>query len=204
MIVPCIRHFMGSVFLRAQAFTLTPPPEEDRKERRRKLGLPEELSEEEKKVEADRLEQQRKEDEAKKAFTFVKPVSGECMCVGLLGPIPIDEVWSARWCMERIKISMCTHRPDLSPRSHLCEGLAIEAILCVAPLLIPLSLLPHARDHPTVRPSVPVIDKVRRILVSMKKAAPEGEALDRFKTALGTLLKYLGNIAANPDEEKFR
>ena len=53
-------------------------PEEDRKERRRKLGLPEDLTEEEKKAEADKAEQQRKEEEArKKAFTVVKPVSGE-------------------------------------------------------------------------------------------------------------------------------
>ena len=51
---------------------------------------------------------------------------------------------------------------------------------------------------------ITVIDKVRKALVSMKKAAPEEEALERYKTALGTLLKYLGNIAAHPDEEKFR
>ena len=51
--------------------------EEDRKERRRKLGLPEDLTEEEKKAEADKLEQMRKDEESKKVFTFVKPVSGE-------------------------------------------------------------------------------------------------------------------------------
>ena len=45
--------------------------------------MPEELTEEEKKAEADKAEQQRKEDEAKKVFTFVKPVSGERFTVQL-------------------------------------------------------------------------------------------------------------------------
>lgn len=49
---------------------------------------------------------------------------------------------------------------------------------------------------------ISVIEKLRDTLVSMKKSAPGGEA--QWKTACATLLKYLGNIAGNPDEPKFR
>ncbi|MEW5312464.1 MAG: hypothetical protein WDW38_004097 [Sanguina aurantia] len=49
--------------------------EEDKKERRRKLGLPEELTDEEKARDAERAEKARLEAEAKKVFTFIKPVS---------------------------------------------------------------------------------------------------------------------------------
>ena len=39
----------------------------------------------------------------------------------------------------------------------------------------------------------------------MKKASTApGEDPERFKTAASTMLKYIGNIAGNPDEEKFR
>ena len=51
--------------------------EEDRRERRRKLGLPEELTEEEKKREQERLAELTKQEEAKKAFTSVKPITGK-------------------------------------------------------------------------------------------------------------------------------
>jgi hypothetical protein len=44
------------------------------------------------------------------------------------------------------------------------------------------------------------MDRMRRLLVDMKKA--DGE--ERAKVAWQTLLKYLGNIVKNPDEEKFR
>lgn len=45
-------------------------------------------------------------------------------------------------------------------------------------------------------------DKLRNALTAMKKAHPGQDAL--FHTACATLLKYLGNIVAAPDEEKFR
>lgn len=51
--------------------------EEDRRERRRKLGLPEELSEEEKAKEAARLAQLYEEQEKKKLNLAVKPISCE-------------------------------------------------------------------------------------------------------------------------------
>ena len=47
-----------------------------------------------------------------------------------------------------------------------------------------------------------VIEKMRGMLVSMKKSAPGGD--EQFKTAVNTLLKYIGNIARAPEEEKFR
>jgi len=47
---------------------------------------------------------------------------------------------------------------------------------------------------------VSAMDRMRRLLVDMKKA--DGE--ERAKVAWQTLLKYLGNIVKNPDEEKFR
>ncbi len=49
--------------------------EEDRKERRRKLGLPEELTEEEKAREAEKLKR-RAAEEAAKHQVYVKPISG--------------------------------------------------------------------------------------------------------------------------------
>lgn len=99
--------------------------EEDRKERRRKLGLPEEPTEEELRKEAEKKEREKKAAE---------------------------------------------------------EAAAQKAALAPRP--------------------VTVIDKLRGILVSMKKDSPGGDA--QFKTACSTLLKYLGNIAANPQEPKFR
>uniref|UniRef100_A0A7R9VJY6 UBA domain-containing protein n=1 Tax=Chlamydomonas euryale TaxID=1486919 RepID=A0A7R9VJY6_9CHLO len=101
--------------------------EEDRRERRRKLGLPEEPTEEEKAREAAEAEAARKADEERKAKAFV-----------------------------------------------------------------------------AVRP-VSVLDKVRKVLVGMKKAHDDGGAAnERFKAALSTLLKYIGNVVANPSEDKFR
>lgn len=44
------------------------------------------------------------------------------------------------------------------------------------------------------------MDKMRKLLVDMKKA--DGE--ERAKVAWQTLLKYLGNVVKNPDEVKFR
>lgn len=49
--------------------------DQDRRERRRAQGLPEEPSEEEKRRDAERAEVQRAEEEKKKAFSFVKPIS---------------------------------------------------------------------------------------------------------------------------------
>lgn len=47
-----------------------------------------------------------------------------------------------------------------------------------------------------------VMDKIRSQLTSIKKGHPGQEEV--FKVACTTLLKYLGNIANAPDEEKFR
>mmetsp|Transcript_34804 Transcript_34804/g.98671 ORF Transcript_34804/g.98671 Transcript_34804/m.98671 type:complete len:412 (-) Transcript_34804:245-1480(-) len=93
--------------------------EEDRRERRRKLGLPEELTEEEKAAEAAKAAEKAKASGTKMGVP-IKPVSA--------------------------------------------------------------------------------IDSLRTVLVDMKKT--EGE--ERAKVAWGTLLKYLGNIAKNPNEDKFR
>lgn len=100
--------------------------EEDRKERRRKLGLPEELTEEEKAKEAEKKKKQEDEEVSKKAFNFVKPIS--------------------------------------------------------------------------------TLSKVRDQLVALKKSstAAGGAGEEAFKTACGTMLKYLANIGGNPAEEKFR
>jgi hypothetical protein len=57
--------------------------EEDRKERRRKLGLPEELTEEEKAREAEKARKKAEEEEGKR-HVYVKPISGEhtiCPCM---------------------------------------------------------------------------------------------------------------------------
>ncbi|EFJ43466.1 hypothetical protein VOLCADRAFT_119060 [Volvox carteri f. nagariensis] len=102
--------------------------EEDRKERRRRLGLPEELTEEEKAREAEKRKKQEEEEAAKKAFSYVKPVSA--------------------------------------------------------------------------------LSKMRTQLVDLKKAhaagAAGGSGEAAFKTACETMMRYLGNIAASPGEEKFR
>lgn len=45
-------------------------------------------------------------------------------------------------------------------------------------------------------------EKLRATLVDMKKAA--GGDADKPKLAWATMLKYIGNIAKNPAEEKFR
>jgi hypothetical protein len=45
-----------------------------------------------------------------------------------------------------------------------------------------------------------VIEKLRAQLVSMKKAGGD----EPFKTSAGTMLKYIGNVARAPDEDKFR
>jgi hypothetical protein len=50
--------------------------EEDRKERRRKLGLPEELTEEEKAREAEKA-RKKAEEEVTKRHVYVKPITGE-------------------------------------------------------------------------------------------------------------------------------
>lgn len=52
--------------------------EEDRRERRRRLGLPEELTEEEKAREAERARKKAEQETAKRqVFGHVKPISGE-------------------------------------------------------------------------------------------------------------------------------
>ncbi|WIA09100.1 hypothetical protein OEZ85_008512 [Tetradesmus obliquus] len=56
-----------------------------------------------------------------------------------------------------------------------------------------------AKHYVYVKP-ISVIEKLRGQLVSMKKAGGE----EPFKTAAGTMLKYIGNVARAPDEEKFR
>ena len=55
---------------------------------------------------------------------------------------------------------------------------------------------------PPLPPSV--IDQVRKTLLAMKKASGEGAGAERFKVAAQTMLKYIGNIAASPEEEKYR
>lgn len=54
--------------------------EEDRRERRRKQGLPEELTEEEKAREAEKARKKAEEEEAKR-HVYVKPISGACVGV---------------------------------------------------------------------------------------------------------------------------
>ena len=98
--------------------------DQDRRERRRAQGLPEEPTDEEKKRDADKAEALRLEEEKKKAFSFVKPIS--------------------------------------------------------------------------------VIDKVRKTLLAMKKASTDSGGDEKFKTCLSTILKYVGNVNSNPDEDKFR
>ncbi|GBF94079.1 hypothetical protein Rsub_07347 [Raphidocelis subcapitata] len=95
--------------------------EEDRRERRRRLGLPEELTEEEKAAEAEKARQKAAQEVARRT-QYVKPVS--------------------------------------------------------------------------------MLERLRPVLVSMKKGAPGGE--EQFKTAASTLLKYLANVARAPEEEKYR
>ncbi|KAI8462523.1 MAG: hypothetical protein J3K34DRAFT_182318 [Monoraphidium minutum] len=95
--------------------------EEDRRERRRKLGLPEELTEEEKAAEAEKA-RQKAAAEVSRRTQYVKPVS--------------------------------------------------------------------------------LLEKLRPQLVSMKKDAPGGE--EQFKAAAAILLKYIGNVARDPEEAKFR
>ncbi|KAF6266626.1 hypothetical protein COO60DRAFT_1697171 [Scenedesmus sp. NREL 46B-D3] len=56
-----------------------------------------------------------------------------------------------------------------------------------------------ARHYVYVKP-ISVIEKLRAQLVSMKKAGGD----EPFKTAAGTMLKYIGNVARSPDEDKFR
>lgn len=65
------------------------------------------------------------------------------------------------------------------------------------------SLPPPLPPSPPFTPaSIPsVIEKLRGELVSMKKAASSEEA---FKTSISTMLKYIGNVARSPDEDKFR
>lgn len=46
-----------------------------------------------------------------------------------------------------------------------------------------------------------MIEKLRGQLVSMKKASSGDEA---FKTCVSTMIKYIGNVARAPDEDKFR
>lgn len=48
---------------------------------------------------------------------------------------------------------------------------------------------------------VAVIEKLRGQLVSMKKSSSGDEA---FKTCVSTMIKYIGNVARSPDEDKFR
>ncbi len=52
--------------------------EEDRRARRRKLGLPEELTEEERAAEAERERAKAEEAAASKRHVYVKPISGGC------------------------------------------------------------------------------------------------------------------------------
>ncbi|KAG1656394.1 hypothetical protein FOA52_008804 [Chlamydomonas sp. UWO 241] len=101
--------------------------EEDRKERRRKLGLPEEPTDEEKARDAEKAEATQKAAEEKKLKAFVPPK-------------PIG-----------------------------------------------------------------VLEKVRTAMLAMKKSAgSEGPEFERYKVALSTLSKYIGNVAAHPGEEKYR
>ncbi len=47
-----------------------------------------------------------------------------------------------------------------------------------------------------------MIEKLRAKLVEIKKASPGQE--EQFKAACGIMIKYLGNIARSPQEDKFR
>jgi hypothetical protein len=59
--------------------------EQDRRERRRKLGLPEELTEEEKAKEAEKA-RKKAEEEAARHYVYVKPISGELRGVVIVWP----------------------------------------------------------------------------------------------------------------------
>lgn len=66
--------------------------EEDRRERRRKLGLPEELTEEEKAKEAEKARKKAEEEEQRR-HVYIKPISGEgSLCLVLL---PGEWAWQA-------------------------------------------------------------------------------------------------------------
>jgi len=56
------------------------------------------------------------------------------------------------------------------------------------------------RKHTAYAKPVGITEKLRGILVTMKQTSGDGP----FKTACGILLKYVGNVVKNPEEEKFR
>ena len=67
-----------------------------------------------------------------------------------------------------------------------------------------MSIDPPIDPPPSARPKhtrAAVLQKVRDHLAAMKKGAPSDA---EFKTAATTLLKYVGNVANNPGEEKVR
>ena len=113
--------------------------EEDKKARRKKLGLPEELTEEEKAKEEEKRQAKLKEDaeSARKHVGFARPVG----------------------VTDKLRTSLVQMK---SKSSSLVSSLrpALQGINCL------------------------------------------GDA--QFKTACGVLLKYIGNVVSNPDEEKFR
>lgn len=71
--------------------------EEDRRERRRKQGLPEELTDEEKAREADKARKKAEEEEAKR-HVYVKPISGAC------GGVRGGGLQSTGWCCRGIRL----------------------------------------------------------------------------------------------------
>ncbi|KAJ9518564.1 hypothetical protein QJQ45_018525 [Haematococcus lacustris] len=159
--------------------------EEDRRERRRKLGLPEELTPEEKVVdplarEAERAAAAVREAEEKKkknmVFGHVKPVTGGCPTPSP----PCSQYWSVSYHFgQQVPLCyQCQCQQHLQQRQQQQEQQQWR------------------QQHHCM------LDKLRSCLVDMKKQHSSQEEV--WKTAGTTLLRYLTNIANQPDEEKFR
>jgi hypothetical protein len=179
--------------------------EEDRKERRRKLGLPEELTEEEKAREADKARKKAEEEEAKR-HVCVKPISGACGVAVCVYECMLD---SCTWWQQAAQSSaahqhsQCVRVIHLRMRAECTRRLPASVLGPQAQLLPEFACLRSLACSParSFCPATTVIEKLRGQLVSMKKAAAGDEA---FKTCVSTQLKYIGNVARAPDEDKFR
>lgn len=171
--------------------------EEDRRERRRKLGLPEAPTEEEKARAEAAAAEKAKQAQAGKLNLPVKPVSGASVpllaaqhqAVAFLGAPPWLLACLLLCCKSLPAVALCMSLLLLHPLHGsatagwqlCCENTHLKHFL-----------------HMTVA----VSEKLRPVLVEMKKAYPGEE--ERAKTAWTTMMKYIGNIVANPSEEKFR
>jgi hypothetical protein len=133
------------------------------------------------------------EEAAKKAFNFVKPVSGERVSVS---------VW------ERVSALA------VAPPTALCMYAAYARCRVCSTASSPCA---RSQVPPQPQPSAPpsllahslallaAIAKMRSQLVAVKKGhVASGAGEEAFKTACATMVKYLGNIAQNPGEDKFR